>query len=205
MKKLLLIAVLCAAANVNATVINSLSGGTSHAFTNTDSFTGGPVSENGFTWTSTNSNSVYGYDDGYNLVGNGSWGAGLILAGLNSSSGDMTFKFDNEVSSVWAFLNHAAPESTYGDAWMSIYDINDNLLETFDLNIDTASSSVNDGEYWGFSRSTAEISSFVLSGGYIVAANLHTDVAATVPEPASIALLGLGLAGIGFSRRKEKA
>lgn len=196
--KLLFILSLTLACGAHATVINSISGGgTANPFSAINQFTGGPISENGFTWTSTYSSSVYGWNSGYGLANNGSW-TNNDLIGLNSASGYMTINFDTAVSSVLAFLNYAPGNGT---AYMAAYDASNNLIENYFLNISTPNAT-NGGQDFGFNESSNIIKSFVLGGAYIVASNLHSD-SSSVPEPTPLALLAIGLVGLGAIRRRK--
>ncbi len=64
----------------------------------------------------------------------------------------------------------------------------------------TESFSVLSGDIFGF-RAFATDSSL----GSATTTISNFSAPASVPEPTSLALLGLGLAGFGFSRKKEKA
>ena len=120
----------------HAAVVNTIDAGAavSSAISPLGQYSNAPVSENGFTWTSTYVNSMYGWSTSpYILGANGQWdGKAFNYAGLNygydpnDHNQHMKFTFDTPVSSVLAFLNYA-PGS--GNPYMAIFDSNDNLID----------------------------------------------------------------------------
>ena len=189
----------------NAGLITAIdSSATSHIFASNFSNWTAPVSENGFTWTATNSG-YYGYDFSWGLNDNGNWN-NMNLIGLNSPTGSMTITFNALVSEVLAYVSYAS--ANYPQASISIYDTNNVLLESFNLTGVLGSNTGNAGWNYGFSRSTAEIKSIKFTNSYIVASNLRTlakapTPALSVPEPSTLAIFALGIAAL-FSRRLSK-
>ncbi len=185
----------------NAGLITTIdAGATNHVFASSLDSGVGPISENGMTWTAS-SDGYYGYDNSWGLSSNGSWN-NMNLIGLNTSFGSLKVTFDSLVSEVLAFVNYAGGGG-YPQASIGIYDINDVLLESFDLNDSVANGTVNGGWDYGFARNTAEIKSIKFTNAYIVATNLRSFVETDIPEPSTLAIFALGFIGLTVRRLKK--
>jgi hypothetical protein len=139
-------------------------------------------------------------------------GTSFLLGDLKGSQ-TIRIDFDNSVS-AWGATFRGISDTTTNtrgivsirDTVISAYDSNNTLLGIL------KSSSANSGAvgFYGFAFDSNEMADYLvfqntsLNNDVFGMDNVSFVTGTSVPEPASIALLGLGLAGIGFSRRKKK-
>jgi hypothetical protein len=179
-------------------------------------FTFGPKAiPGGITFTSNviNSNSGQGSvlgQGGYGLGGNGGFGGDAVYAGLDGPRGYMSFLFATAVSSFGAFFNYV-PNG--GEAqYIAAYDASGALLETWDLPTSAPINTpggFNAFEFRGIALNSAVITEFRMGGSYMLAAATGNGAPVgpppnPTPEPASLALVGVALAGAAWARRNAK-
>lgn len=159
----------------------------------------------GVTWSSSNPYSVLGYSGIYGFTSNGYWND-MLMSGLNARTGTMTLQFATPVNAVGGFLNYVP--TTGNSPTIAVYDAGMNLLDSAALTFDT--SGVNSGQFLGFLENN-NISFFTLSDAYVAITDLTvsyqvfpgSDQAVPVPEPATLLLVGAGLAG-ALMRKKSR-
>jgi hypothetical protein len=200
LSKFLSVAVLSLAAiSAHATVITSLPTGVALTMIPTNVFGSGSAAiAPDVTFSSTSSSSVYGYNGGYGFGSNGSWN-GTKMLGLNTGNGHFDLMFSSGISGFLGELNWTVGYSS-SNASIQIFDFANNLLES--LVLENGSNVVAPG-YYGFSRATADIAMIRFNNEYIGVRNIST-LSNNVPEPASIALFGLGLLGFAAARRRKQ-
>lgn len=161
------------------------------------------VGTNGFsvTYSASNSQSLIGFDV-YHLIDNGDW-QGIYYGATNIERSVVRFTFATAVSSIGAIINYAPG---FGTPTIRALDASNNVIATFGL-IGPASittTGLNAGAFRGITSTSANISAFEITGSYIATQNLYALGLTTVPEPSTIALMGVGLFSVLVLRRRAR-
>jgi hypothetical protein len=168
---------------------------------------GGTVGEN-IVFTSTGTLSFIGSTTGYDLGPNGSWQPSkgpFTGSNFGANPGSMTYTFNSgPVSGVGGFVNY---DPTVPPLVIEALGAGGVVLESYNINALAPISTpgqVNAGAFRGILRPTADVVAFRVSNGDVVLDDLTFTRVAAIPEPSTLALMGVGAAGLAIYRWRRR-
>ncbi len=154
----------------------------------------------GITYSSTRANSLFGYTGSYGFAPGVMWENGGPMIGLNAASGTVTLDFATPIAGFLAEINSTQYVSS-ADAIITALDAAGNQLDRIVL--ERGGYRVQPG-YMGFSYTGAVISRITFANEYIGFRNMSVVAASAVPEPATWAMMILGMGMVGTRCRRRR-